>query len=736
MRRIPTVRTRFDRKFSLILADQPRKCFFFGCALSLASNSGLFHSDSLLHSCDPLFLARPVLRSEPSLSWASTAKSPSMSPVLAFNNLLYETSNTEARHWSRDLNQFFERLLTIREIHDALKEMPWSSSVEERVKNMNVVFSVDIVTQVLRSGIPPRTCMCLFNWLKDDQAFGHNFYTYDVMIGVLRDSGHINEMSFLIEEYRLSKLGQDPVYFHNLIRWYGKANNLEGALREWNQMQEFQINRGIGLYNIMIDLLAKHKRYHEAVLIYYQMIHAGCAVNRCTYTILIKHLAKLSKTDAAHEVFRKLPLIKVRQTAFMFAILISAYASACNQDQVKRLCLEIRDRGIKPTRQVLFFLQALVKSGKSLEADSVVRGFWPKLSLEERTSKVSYLQMTEFFECDEDEGSDVHGEHEYSAAVHSLNSCKAKAGCDSCINVHALAYALKQWNSKTVSCLEVARVDWTSQLVFEVLWHMRRAEVAWKFYNWVQHRPDFKLTAPILSRMIILLATNRNIPALEQVLSLAKQQGVHLSVNILTTAIRAYGMMRNSDGAMEMFDRIAEFGSEPNVEAYANVIHALVKQGRCLKAKEYFEQMQQSGLRPSSKIYVMLIECFGLAGSLDVACSIFGLFLGTGLEHDVDVYTAVIKAYFWNQKPDMALKVFEDCRAAGIEPSDDLVVTISKGLRVLNRRKEADILQREHSEKNSMSKLWHHSENLMLIYDLLHKNLVEKESFLHLISGG
>eukprot|EP00250_Pteridium_aquilinum_P029713 c39997_g1_i1 orf=184-702(+) len=115
----------------------------------------------------------------------------------------YEAPNSEAKHWSSDLNQFFERLYTVRKVHALLKDMCWIPDLHEKLRTLNVVFNVEIVCQVVRGGhIPPATCLSFFYWLRDEHMFIHTFYTYDAVIGMLREHGFDNDMSRVIEDYR------------------------------------------------------------------------------------------------------------------------------------------------------------------------------------------------------------------------------------------------------------------------------------------------------------------------------------------------------------------------------------------------------------------------------------------------------------------------------------------------------------------------------------------------------
>lgn len=647
----------------------------------------------------------------------------------------YEASNSEAKHWTSDLNHFFERLYTVRNVHSLLKDMPWSLHSQEKLKALNVTFNVEIVSQVLRCGhLPPATCLNFFFWLRDERIFVHTFHTYDALIGMLRVHGLVQDMSRVIDDYRDNTCQQDQIYFYNLIRWYAKSNNVDDARVMWDNMIDRKIRPGIGLCNIMIDLLGSYKRYHELLLVYHRTVYTGSALSVCTYAILIKHLASDGKLDVALELFDRLPLLKLRQTALMFAILIANSVSVSNQELVRRLRMQIIEDCVKPTRQVVAFMQAMLKVGKLIETDVIGQSFWPELTIEERTRMCASAVSHQ--DDDENDIETCNAEHEHNEFMYYVNDRWSDQGGDACLNVPGLAHALRRWTNGTDTCLAAAQVKWTSHLVYKVLCRIRKADIAWNFFNWVQVQPGFIPEAPIISRLIVLLAVNRDMLHLEQTLSNAKGKCIPLSVHVISIVIKAFGMMKDSDRAVEVFHSMKDFGSEPNVEVYANVIHALVKQGHCLKAKAYFDHMQQSGLQPTRKIYAMLIECFGLAGRLDTACFLFGQSVCACLKPDGDVYTAIIKAYFWNQKPDMALQAFRNCTKAGFKPTAECIETMRKGLCSLKRKKEAKALQMRYLDDVPKENVLLRFEVLMQVYDILERNLVGKGLILPPTSSG
>jgi pentatricopeptide repeat protein len=322
-----------------------------------------------------------------------------------------------------------------------------------------------------------------------------------------------------------------------------------------------------------------------------------------------------------------------------------------------------------------------------------------------------------------EDGDDAHeGEHDHSEDVLYAIDVQRDGDHDSCINVQGLAHALKKWEPHTASTLSNANVKWTNELIYRVLCNIRKVDVARNFFSWVQDQPGFRFSAPVMSRMIVLLAMNRDMLAVEHLMSKARKEGIPLSVHVLTAVVKAYGLMADTNKAMQTFHRLEEYGLQPNMEVYENVIHALVKQRQCSKAKEYFDRMKISGLRPSAKVCAMLIECFGLCNRLDTACAIFRERVKLRRETDADLFTAMIKAYFWNRKPDAALETFKAHKQAGLDPTPECMDAMNKGLCSLNRSREAKALR--YAMDASKQAVIYNPEVLIKIDDILEKSFV------------
>eukprot|EP00249_Psilotum_nudum_P034374 c53352_g1_i1 orf=95-2269(+) len=600
----------------------------------------------------------------------------------------------EKSHGNPHVWQFVHRLQVTRQVNLVLKEAPWCSSVKDGLERLNVAYNDGIVAQVLRSDISIDSALCFFKWLSNQRSFAHNLCTFGVMIDRLREAGLMDEMLMLIKEAHRSDFEKTLFNFNRLLKWYGRAQNVEGAIDVWREMEAAKIKPKVGGYNTMIEVYVQTKRIREAVMLHSRMMEEGCVPNLRTYTIFIRHLTETGKPDVAYVVFRKLSQLKIRPTAALYLMLMSAYAAAGKTALVQTLGREMRDNCNCPRPVILSKLRALAKANKLKEVELVASEVLPDLHVASGSSKLSELiSRSDSF----DEGDVLRAEDSAEDESEDSDESERASGFtvdyDPCLNPNELVIALKKWTLDTATALESTKVVWTSRLVFDILRRTRKAGAAWKFFCWVQEQPGFMHNSLTTSKMISLLSIDRYIYSLDELLDKAEREKLQLSVIALNSAIRTYGISKKADRAISLFERMKAFGVEPNKESYRSIIHALVRHKRCLKAKELFEQMQRSGLQPTLPIFLSLIECFGMAGMTSIADSLFEQIVETGLKPDADVYTAIIKSQFWAGRPIVAMKLFEQSQDSGLKPTRNLIETMVKGLRSMSLQRQANDLQ-------------------------------------------
>eukprot|EP00249_Psilotum_nudum_P017367 c26283_g1_i1 orf=103-2409(+) len=610
--------------------------------------------------------------------------------------------------------EFFRKAQVIVRVCDVLREVSWTDDTISALNALDLEFDTFIVSQVLKSGIPADTAFGFFNWLKDLEGFSHSHHTYHAIIGCLAEARRIDDMQAVVEEFRksCSVSGEVSVSFSDLLSWYGKAKSLDWGLKVWNQMKRFGATLTTESYNILIDLYAHHRLYDESVDFLSEMAQQGVLPNARTYTILIKHLAKANKLETAFEIFRRLPEMKLRPTMRQFSILVIGFSNVGNAVMVRLLLDQLREEGRRPEREVHYAVRALKKQGKLTEAESIARDFFLDSCTKEETVEV--LDMS-----DEDT-LDMEGTDDEADQVCAKHAWKTFALW---FNPNALASVLRTWTPSTELSLTEANVAWNAMLVDGVLRGFKKAEMAWKFYCWVERQPGYRHDNYSIYRMILILARQGYAEAVDLFVQ-ARCEGRQFSMCAINNIIRAYGIAKNWKEAVRMFRKIELLNLKPNEATYLAMIRILVNTQNVIKALKFLWEMEEAGFKPGVETYTIFVKHFGQARDAQMAHLMFERILESGNKPNAKAYTALIDAYCQAGNSDAALKLYEDMAGTGLK-----LTAATRSLLIRSLHRDNNLRAAIGLERDAVSSISPDctqkaiSGDFVWVYDLYSKNL-------------
>lgn len=580
------------------------------------------------------------------------------------------------------LQKFFERAMAIAQVLELLKKMTWGDELKRELRKLSVTYDTLLVTQVLREDLPCDLALNFFHWLKDQDDFKHNEYTYGVMINTLGKVGRVNEMQELFNEMKSEGCKVTPVGLSSVMLWLSKAEDAQGVVRHWEKLKRTGNKPSVAIYTAYIDLLIRTKRYSKISHIYQEMLKEECLPSSRTHTLFIQHLVKAGKVDPAHKILEIIQTMKVVPNRVTYESLINGYALAGNVDMVLRLLNEMREHFYRPSKRLIPAVKALQNATREQEATNLMREIWPESHIKD-IGDIKHLDG----QLSDDDMDAADG-----AALPDclMTEWRSVTSSNVGFDVNAFAQALHSWNPSVEGVLEQANVEWKSSLILEILRRARNLETSWPFFHWVKGRAGFKHDSYSCMLMIqrILMSRSHLMKRASLVKKLfegLRKDGFNFTVPMFNMVIRHFVNAGEAEKALEIFNWIKDFDLEPNEFSYASVIQGLANNRQVSKAMDMMEAMQEAGFQLDSMTSAKLIFCLGLAGKTERAYSLFSKILESGRNPSCVEYKAIMATYSRVGDQKMALKLYEQMRGAGIAPTQDMYEVVSVILRKANR---------------------------------------------------
>lgn len=408
----------------------------------------------------------------------------------------------------------------------------WTSNTPMDLAKMEVPWNPFIVCVVLKSNIRVDVAWQFFKWMKTQEGYRHNVYTYSAMIDLFGKARDYSAMGSLVEEMQQEGHELSVVTYTTLIHWYRQAMDLNMVRRIWKQMEEKAVKPNVVTYTTYIDALVKAKCYHEAMEVYREMQESRCRPNIYTYTVLIHSLVEAGKLEAATELFDKLGDLDCKPNSVTYSLLIGAHFKAGNLEKVLVLFKALKESGFGTSNeQRKSVARALEGVGMAKEAEQLLSGVDEHKVLLKLGSK--YAIPTEHHEISADE----------SVVPHGLPKPKQ------------LAMKLRVWGPETDAILEQVGRKLKPPYVMNVLKELQtNAALAWRFFQWAEAQEGYKHAQYTFMKMMEVagrVTKNGSNELLEKVLAELEQEGTN-DLDKFNTLLKYYSAYRNFAAAEQV----------------------------------------------------------------------------------------------------------------------------------------------------------------------------------------
>lgn len=616
---------------------------------------------------------------------------------------------------------FFERTKMAEQVVGVLKKAPWCEETRKALEALSITYNTQLVTQVLRVRFPCDVALGFFRWLKAQNDFKHDEFTYGVLLNSLGRGGHMAELQEKLTEMKKDHCTMTPVNLISVMHWQARVGDAPKVRRHWERLKRAGQQPSLGMYTAYLDLLIRAKLFTKIPYVYEKMLSEECLPNSRLYTLLIQHLADAGRLRAAVQILEIMQKLEVVPSRVAYEFVVEGYAKAGDVGKVQEFLMAMRERFHRPSKRLMCAVKALQEAGKLEEAET----------LKEEIGQEGYQEVEqgigqEMDGCADDASAPEDGESILDSLMCEWRDVTSpNVGFD----VNAFAQAISSWNLSVEAELNSADVQWHSSLVLEVLRRLRNLETSWPFFHWVRSKAGFKhdkYTCMVMIQRILKSRSpmERTASLVDELFEGMQKDGIKFVVPMFNIMIRHYVLANDIERAQEMHYRIKEFGLEPNAASYGPVVQALARDRQGNNAIKMLHEMLEAGFFPDSATSAELITCLELSERLTQAHEFFKKISESGRSLTGREYKAMMAAFSRAGDQQMALTLYEQMRGAGIKPTQGMFDEVSIILRKANRQYDINTIAKVRSNlKFFGGRKKALQEDLLLVLDLFMRSM-------------
>ncbi|XP_027365195.1 putative pentatricopeptide repeat-containing protein At5g06400, mitochondrial [Abrus precatorius] len=260
------------------------------------------------------------------------------------------------------------------EITEIVRAENDSSSVEERLENLNYGLKSEVFDRVLKRCFKmPQLAMRIFNWLKLKDGFSHTTQMYNTMLCIAGEAKEFGLVKKLVEEMDEYEVQKDVNTWTILITHYGKARKISKALLAFENMKRCGCEPDVVSYSAIIRSLCSSGKGDIAMEFYNDMVQKQMVLDVRLYKMLMNCVARSGDVAAVSLLGNEMTRLSLMPENYVHGCMLQSFCTSGRIKEALELIRDIKnkDLALEP-KYFEILVKGLCKAGRITDALEIV----------------------------------------------------------------------------------------------------------------------------------------------------------------------------------------------------------------------------------------------------------------------------------------------------------------------------------------------------------------------------
>eukprot|EP01018_Ginkgo_biloba_P026951 Gb_35042 [translate_table: standard] len=465
-----------------------------------------------------------------------------------------------------------------------------------------------------------------------------------------------------------------------LVTKYAMCSCLENSRLVFDKIN----HRDGFLWNIMIRVYAKNRRYEDTLASYYQMQQTGIRPDNFTFPFVLKACASLPALREGKEIHYRMVRSGFASDVYVANALIDMYAKCGSIQDAREVFDEMSTRDVVSwTAMIAGYVQnghahQALALFNQMQLENVKPDLVTMTTALSACTQIGDLQQGEWihghvvrsgFETDIFVGAALvdmyakYGSIDYARELFDKMLTRDVVLWNAMINGYAhngyASLALRLFNQMKKSDVKPNSVTMLS--VLPACAQLGALQEGKRIHDYII-RNRFELDISVGNSLVDMYAKCGSVQVARQLFDKMPERSV-VSWNAM---IAGYTQSGYATEALKLFNQMHIADVKPNLVTMVSVLPACAHSGALQQGKWIHDYINRCGFESDVSVGTALIDMYAKCGSIEIARQVFD----SMCERNVVSWSAMIAGYGMHGHGEDALKLFSQMQQIGIEPND------------------------------------------------------------------